>query len=199
MTIQAFAEDPHESGNIYHLPEEALRKEGEWITRAKINPADFAPLYHRYHEPIFRFVFRRMNEKEDAFDVTSQVFMKALNNIGKYEIKGLPFSAWLYRIALNEVNMFYRKSKSSRAVSMDDKGMQFIYEEMEDENISQYHDKMMDKLSFLKEDEMQLIQMRFFEKMPFREIADILSMTENNAKVKTYRILDKLKKTILAK
>ncbi len=199
MTIQAYAEDPPGNDNIYHLPEEALRKEGEWILMAKKNPADFAPLYHRYHEPVFRFVFRRMNEKEDAFDITSQVFMKALSNIGKYEIKGLPFSSWLYRIAINEINMFYRQSKSSRAVSMDDTGLQHICEEMEDENISRYHDKMMDKLAYLPEDEMQLIQMRFFEKMPFKDIADILSMTENNAKVKTYRTLDKLKKTILGK
>ena len=199
MSLNMQPNGPPENGNIYHLPEEAMRKEKEWISRAKDDPAEFAPLYHKYHEPVFRFIYRRMDSKDDAFDLSSQVFIKAIGNLKRYEHKDLPFSSWLFRIAINEVNMFYRKSKSERCISLDEDGIKHMGDEMEEDNLAPYHEKMLEKLSELDPEEMAYIQMRFFEKRSFREIADILSITENNAKVKTYRLLDKLKKLILQK
>ncbi|MBL7885021.1 MAG: sigma-70 family RNA polymerase sigma factor, partial [Bacteroidia bacterium] len=58
------------------------------------------------------------------------------------------------------------------------------------------HDKIVSIISELPEDELQLIEMRFFEKRAFKEIGEILNITENNAKVKTYRIIEKLKKIV---
>ena len=58
---------------------------------------------------------------------------------------------------------------------------------------------MLDSLQDLKEGDLALIEMRFFEQRPFKEIADILEITESNAKVKTYRILEKIKKLMIKK
>ena len=81
-----------------------VKSERELINLAKKNSKYFEPIYKKYHEQIFRFVYQRLNNEDDAADITSQVFLKALLNLEKYEFRGFPFSSWLYRIALNEVN-----------------------------------------------------------------------------------------------
>src|SRR5688572_30356328 len=86
------------------LPIVNLSDEEIEIREAKADPALFRPLYDRYYERIFKFLYQRLDEKEDAFDLCSQVFLKALTNLGKYRSVGVPFSSWLYRIARNELN-----------------------------------------------------------------------------------------------
>jgi RNA polymerase sigma-70 factor (ECF subfamily) len=84
---------------MYHQTNQRMEEELSWIRRAQKDPECFGPLYKKYHEQIFRYVYQRMDDEETAFDVTSQVFMKALNNLNRYEFRGVPFSSWLYRIA----------------------------------------------------------------------------------------------------
>ena len=181
----------------YHLTEADLANEQGKIEAAKKNPAQFAVLYDTYYEPIFRFVYQRLDDKEQAFDTTQQVFMKALDKLGKYEYRGVPFSSWLFRIALNELTDLYRLANVQRTVNIDSVSIYHIIEEIEETKIDKYHDKIVEMIAeHLDEDELQLIEMRFFEKRSFKQIGDILDITENNAKVKTYRILDKLRKVI---
>src|ERR1019366_3689447 len=132
--------------------------------------------------------------KKYAFDTTQQVFLKALDNLHKYEYRGVPFSSWLYRIASNEITNLFRQKKTIRTVNIDSVNVYNIIEEIQESKIEQYHDTIVSFISeHLEEGDLQLIEMRFFEKRSFREIAEILDITENNAKVKTYRILEKLK------
>ena len=88
------------------------------IERAQQNPRYFAPLYERYHDAIFRYVYRRVDEEEQAYDITSSVFVKALQSIHKYEYRGLPFGAWLFRIAKSELYQSFRDQKVQRTVSI---------------------------------------------------------------------------------
>lgn len=181
----------------YHATATDLANEQAIVEAAKKDPKDFAALYDKYYEQIFRFIYQRVDDKEQAFDGTQQVFMKALNNLYKYEFRGVPFASWLYRIASSEVNNLYRAQKAERTVNIDSVGVFGIMEEIQESKIDQYHDKIVGIIGEqLEEDELQLIEMRFFEKRSFKEIGEILDITENNAKVKTYRILDKLKKLI---
>jgi RNA polymerase sigma-70 factor (ECF subfamily) len=122
--------------------------------------------------------------------------VKALTNLPKYEFRGVPFSSWLYRIASSELNNLFRAEKAKRTVNIESVSIHAIIEEIQETKIDKYHDKIVGIIAQLPEDELQLIEMRFFEKRAFKEIAEILDITENNAKVKTYRILDKLKKII---
>ncbi len=181
----------------YHATAAALETEQHSVEAAKKDPQKFAVLYDKYYEQIFRFIFQRVDEKEAAFDATQQVFMKAMENLHKYEFRGVPFASWLYRIASSEVNNLFRTKKAQRTVNIDSVSVYGIIEEIEESKIEKYHDKIVEIIAEeLEENELQLIEMRFFEKRSFKEIAEILDMTENNAKVKTYRILEKLKKRI---
>jgi RNA polymerase sigma-70 factor (ECF subfamily) len=174
-----------------------LAKEQAEIDAAKKNPKEFAVLYDRYYEQIFRFIYQRMDDKKYAFDTTQQVFLKALDNLHKYEYRGVPFTSWLYRIASNEIANLFRQQKTQRTVNIDSVYVYNIIEEIQESKIEQYHDKIVSIISEqLEEDDLQLIEMRFFEKRSFKEIAEILDITENNAKVKTYRVLERLKKLI---
>ena len=74
-----------------------------------------------------------------------------------------------------------------------------MMESMEDDKYAPYIDILKEAVTDLEEEDMQFIEMRFFEKRAFKEIAEILGITENNAKVKTYRILEKLKKILIEK
>ena len=170
------------------------------IKRAQANPAEFRFLYEKYYKPIFLFVLHRIGEKSLSADITSQVFLKALVNIGKFNFQGLPFSAWLYRIAINECYDFLRKTKRYRLVALDESSVEQLYEELTTETqITDLQERLPEILGRLSAEEMHLLELRFFEKRSFREVADIMSLTETHAKVKTYRLLDKMRKIFLEK
>jgi len=163
------------------------------IERAKLNPAHFAPLYKKYHEVIFRYIFKRVDEEEAAYDITSCVFIKAITNLPKYEYRGVPFSSWLFRIAKSELYQSFRDRKAQRTVSIDSMQLGRVMEEFQIDESEHKREVLLKILPMLKEAQLQLIEMRFFEKRSFREIGEILDLTENNAKVKTFRALLKLK------
>lgn len=180
----------------YHHTTEMLLSEQQIIEAAKLNPEKFGPLYDKYYKQIFGYVYQRLECKDTAFDLTSQVFLKALTNIEKYEYKGVPFASWLYRIAHSEVMQLFRTNKNMRTVNADISDLKNIYEEVEEEYLEQYQGKFMKVIKELPKDDLQMIELRFFEKRAFKEIAEILNITETNAKVKLYRILDRVKKTL---
>jgi len=183
----------------YHHTAEMLLTEQQIIEAAKQNPEHFGPLYDKYYKQIFGYVYQRMDCKDTAFDLTSQVFYKALTNIENYEYKGVPFASWLYRIAQNEVLQLFRNQKKLRTINADVSDLRNICEEVEEVYLEQYQNSLMGVIKDLPEDDLQLVEMRFFEKRAFKEIAEILDITETNAKVKLYRILERVKKTLTKK
>ncbi len=166
------------------------------IEASKLDPARFGPLYNKYYKQIFNYVHQRMDSKDTAFDITGQVFLKALTNIQKYQFKGVPFASWLYRIAHNEVMQLYRSQKDKRAINADIGDLRFICEENEAPFFEEYIPAIKKLIQELHHDDLQMVEMRFFEKRPFKEIAEILDITEVNAKVRMYRIIEKLKKSL---
>ncbi|MBL4648152.1 MAG: sigma-70 family RNA polymerase sigma factor [Aureispira sp.] len=183
------------STSKYTVTQQAMEEEWLEVQDAQQNPAKFRVLYNRYYEPIFRFVFKRTVDEVLAADLTSQVFLNAMQKIDKYVFKGVPFSAWLFRIASNEIAQHFRKQNKSRVVALEERTAQNLEDEYEDRadldiNINLLKSVIQD----LKPEEVELLELRFFEKRPFKEVADILDITENNAKVKIYRLLQKMKK-----
>lgn len=183
------------STSKYTVTQQAMEEEWLEVQAAQQNPAKFRVLYNRYHQPIFRFVYKRTIDEVLAADLTSQVFLKAMQKIDKYVFKGVPFSAWLFRIASNEIAQHFRKQNKNRVVALEERTIQNLEDEYEDKedldiNISLLKTVIQD----LKPEEVEILELRFFEKRPFKEVADILDITENNAKVKIYRLLQKMKK-----
>jgi RNA polymerase sigma-70 factor, ECF subfamily len=183
----------------YHSTREDMLQEQLLVEEAKRDPAQFQPLYNAYYERIFMYIWQRMEDKETAHDITSQVFLKAMLNLHKYEFKGVPFASWLYRIAKSEVYTVFRKQQNNRTVNIETAGLNNMMDEMEEDKYTALIPILKEAVAELEEDDLQFIEMRFFEKRAFKEIAEIMDITENNAKVKTYRILEKLKKIITGK
>lgn len=166
------------------------------ITAAKQKPENFRFLYEKYYEQILRFVYQRLTSKDDAYDVTQQVFIQAMVSLPKYEMRGLPFSSWLYRIAINELNQLFRKEKKTRGINCSEVYLKDIAQEMEQPLHIAHEQAVVEAMTHLEEEDFQLVEMRFFEKRPFKEIGEILGMSEAATKMKLYRILDKLKPII---
>lgn len=184
----------------YHISEKTQEEEKQIIELAKKDMKKFAPLYDKYYEQVFRHIYQKLNSKQTAFDVTSQVFLKAMTQLKNYQHCGLPFTSWLYRIAKSELNNEFTKNKNSRTLNIKEEHVKDLFEEMKETDHSEpLKKRLIETLKSLKEDDLELIELRYFEKRSFKEIGEILNITENNAKVKLYRALDKLKETILTK
>lgn len=179
--------------SVYHHTSDKLQQEMDWITNAQKGPEYFGPLYSKYHEQIFRYIHQKMNDRELAFDVTSQVFIKAMSNLHKYEYRGVPFSSWLYRIAKSELYQAFRDRKARRTVNIESLHLFEMIEDFKEEDSSENKMRLVKCLALLRANDLQLIELRYFERRSYREIGDMLEITENNAKVKAFRSLERLK------
>ncbi len=185
--------------NTLNFIDEARQvEENEIIESAKNDPAHFRPLYEKYFKRIFLFVYHKVEDRDITADLTSQVFLKAMQRIHQFKFRGMPFSSWLYRIAINECTDYFRKSKRSKVVYVDDISFNHLFDEMFSEDPQgQLEKKLHIVLQRLKPSELQIIELRYFENMPFKMVAEILNISEVNAKVRTYRALSKMKKIFL--
>ena len=171
--------------------------EAEVIALAKKDSKYFGILYEKYFDQMFRFVFKRLGGKEAiAGDLTQQTFIKAMANIEKYEDRGFKFSSWLYQIAQNEVYMFFRNQKKTYSVSIDENQLADLAHEAD---IAGYmsieeQEQLITLMNNMEQDQLDLIELRFFQGFSFKQIADIYKITEANAKMRTYRLLEKLGK-----
>lgn len=184
------------------VTQDEMQLEWQEIQLAKKNPAYFRPLYDRYYEPIFRFIHRRTADESLSADICSEVFFKAMQKLERYEFKGVPFSAWLYRIASNEITQHFRNAQKNRVVSVETTALPDLMEEMgglEEDQQEHFRSALIPCLDELKPKDLEIIELRFFEKRPFKEIADLLEISESNCKMRTYRVLERLKKIILKK
>ncbi|MBU1718989.1 MAG: sigma-70 family RNA polymerase sigma factor [Bacteroidetes bacterium] len=166
------------------------------IAEAVKNPQAFELLYKKYHERVFRFIYLRLDDPDVAADITSDVFVKAMLALPKYKYKGYSFSTWLFRIASNAMVDYFRANAKMRTVNIDDVSVSSISDEIGREFAADAERLIPLCLAELPEQDLMVIELRFFENKSFREIGDITGITEANAKVRTYRVLDKLRKII---
>jgi RNA polymerase sigma-70 factor, ECF subfamily len=183
----------------YHVTTEQMSEEMLQIEAAKKDSNYFGSIYERYYKQIFGYVNQKLEDRESAGDITAQVFLKALTNLNKYQFKGVPFASWLYRIAQSEVYQSFRDKKSQKTINTDVGDLRNVFEELEEEHYEEYKPKLLKLIERLPQKDKHLVQLRFFEKKAFKEIADEMGITENNAKVRLYRILERMKKSMIKK
>ena len=193
---RSLARKPSMNDSGKTLSKEALLREWQEIQEAQQSPQHFQVLYDRYYESIFRFIFRRTADEALSADLCSQVFLKAMQKLPKYTYKGVPFSAWLFRIAANEIGQYFRSISKNRVVTLEDTHIQEMADEMDAVELQDMQRTMIQALDQLKADDLEIIELRFFEQRAYKEIADILEISFRNAKVKVHRILMRLKKQI---
>lgn len=184
---------------LYHQPIYSIEEELNWIEAAKANPRNFGKLYEKYYTDIFRFIWKRIGDEELSATIVSDVFVKALKALPKYTYKGVPFAAWLYQIARNEINLHYRESNKARTVSVETHQLTDVMSEIEESDQEEQISLLLKSLEYLEPEELELLEMRYFEKRSFKEVSDILQIKEGTAKVKMHRVIQKLKGIILTK
>jgi RNA polymerase sigma-70 factor, ECF subfamily len=178
----------------YHVSSEEIKAEVDEINAAVEDMSKFSVLYNRYYVRIFRFVMQRVADEDLSADITSRVFLRAMLNLKNYRHRGFPFASWLYRIARNEINQEFRKERSERVFQSCYADFAELTSEIQEKEDDLVQKKLVAAMHRLKTPEMELIEMRFFEKRSFKEIGDIINVTENNAKVKMFRVVQRLKK-----
>ena len=176
------------------MSEAEIQYEYSILERSRKNPKAFGELYDKYFDRIFNFVYRQTDDEELTADLCSQTFLIVLKNLDRYEFRGLPFSAWLYRIASNEVNKHYRKQKKSKVFSIEELRVRELIEQASESWDEEIIQRLLNYLKDLPTDMLEVLELRFFEDKDFKEIAFILDISESGAKMRTYRALDRLRK-----
>lgn len=176
---------------------ETYKDDQQLVLLAQKNRQAFSIIYDKYFERIYCFIYKRVQREEIAGDICQEAMLKAMFNIHKYVNRGAPFSAWLYRIASNEVNLYFRKAKRENLVSIDKKDLVSLLSEAKLDTGGQLDEQMelmIKGLNELKVEQTEIIELRFFMHYSFKEIAEFYNITEASAKMRLYRTIERLKK-----
>ena len=177
-----------------------LSKEKELIKEAKKNPEVFGKLYEQHYSKIFGYILKRTADLEITQDITSETFFKALKKLWQFRWRNISFSAWLYRIANNEIANYFRKNKYKpvslekipEPIAVSNPSTEILKAEQE---LKKHRDflvvqKEISKLSIKYQ---EVITLKFFEEKKIKEIAEILGKKEGTIKSLLSRGLGKLK------
>jgi len=168
-----------------------LEEERQLILAAQRDQAAFAPLYERYVDQIFAYIYTLTRNRELAEDVTAATFAKGLEELPRFEWRGVPYSSWLYRVASNLVARHRRRPgwiELSPAVASDDISPP---EEIERRDRAE---EVRAAVRALPDDQRQAVALRFAAEMRNREIAEIMGRSEGAVKLLTFRALTTLRK-----
>ncbi|MBU1018982.1 MAG: sigma-70 family RNA polymerase sigma factor [Patescibacteria group bacterium] len=180
-----------------------MDSEQQLIEAAKSDKTEFVKLYDKYFDQIYKYMLTRVADVQLAEDLTSQTFLIALEKIDGYKWTGKPFSAWLYRVAINEMNQHYRKAKKNREVAMrewQEAGEKF---DPADTNLKESENReeetanlrvLNQAIQKLKPGDQDILSLKFFENLSYKEIAGTLGISVSNVGVKLNRATDRLAK-----
>ena len=173
----------------------ALRKEADerlLIEEAQKDPARFAELYENNFERVYAYVVRRLGDRSETEDLTSEVFHHALANLQRFEWRGIPFAAWLFRIAANLIADRWQQSNREHLVDDPEQiesapagGMEF--EEVE-RRATLF--RLVDKLPV---EQRRVVVLRFVEQKSIKEVAQEIRKTEGAVKQLQFRALSSLR------
>ena len=179
-------------------------KKPQWVVLednlvAEGGPEPFVILYDRYFTRIYNYIRYRCSDAAVADDLTAQVFLKALINIKKYNPQKAPFDAWLFSIARNLINDFYRSKKRYNMVDIEDVENVLFHsnrpvEEKSEKNEEKY--ELLKSLEVLSPRHRDIIALKFGASMTNREIAELTGLTEQNVGVILHRGVKKLRKIL---
>jgi RNA polymerase sigma-70 factor (ECF subfamily) len=154
--------------------------------------SEFTILYDQYVDKIYRFIYYKTHHKETAEDLTSVAFVKALNSFSSFDQNKGGFSAWIYKIARNTVIDFYRSKKT--LINIDD-----VWDLSDNQDIEREVDaslKLAEVKKYLKNlssEQRDVIILRVWEGLSYKEIAAVLGKSENSCKMMFFRTIKKLK------
>lgn len=165
--------------------------EAALVERAKDDPAAFGLLYQRYVKKIYNYVYYRTGNHHDAEDLTARTFYHALSNLGRYQNRGVPFSAWLYRIAHNQVANWHRDRSRRKVIALDELVVasqrkvapESVIESEEERNA------LLKAIRQLPSDRQQLLILKFTAGLSNVEIGRVMGRSEGAIKSLYHRTL----------
>lgn len=172
--------------------------EEELVERAKNDPAAFAILYERYVKKIYNYIYYRTSSHHDAEDLTARTFHQALDNIDRYVNRGVPFSAWLYRIAHNLLANWHRDRSRRQMISLDSLDLTARRREAP-ESVAEAREEremLLEAISRLPADRQQLLILKFAEGLSNAEIGQIMGRSEGAIKSLYHRTLLSLREEL---
>lgn len=175
-----------------------LDQEQKLVEDAKQNSDKFVLLYDKYFDQIFRYVYRRVSDKDAVEDLVSQTFYDAFSHLKSFEWRGFPFSSWLYKIAHNNVLKWYRQNQKTQAVDLDKMHEIVDLQPTQDQEAVQKEEQHEIQLVMqqLDPEEREIIRLKYFEGVSNIEIAEIMGLSANHIGVKVYRTLKKVKQLL---
>ena len=159
--------------------------EKEVLARAVQGDSDaFGELYKRYVGRIYNYIYYRTGDPFDAEDLTARVFMRAMHHIRSYRDRGLPFSAWLYRIAHNLVANWYRDNSRRQEISLEKIALSHFSADYPENVLVQTQEReiLLAVIRRLPPERQQLLIMKFVERFSNAEIGQIMGRTEGAIK-----------------
>lgn len=171
-----------------------IEEEHQIIQQAQTDPEAFGRIFDSYYLKIFNYCLRRTQHRQVAEDLTAEIFFKALNSLKKFRWQNMPFGAWLFKIAHNEVVNYFRKG-ARKATSLDqmrenygfdvpgteDSSTALLDQELQGERFQAFR-QLGNLLQTLPEHYSEALSLRYFEKLSIAEIAHILDKPEGTIK-----------------
>lgn len=184
-----------------HINMADLEQERRLVEAAKQNPANFKELYQLYFDKIYNFILSRSGNVGLAEDIASQTFISALEKIRQFEWRNVSFGAWLYRIAINNLNSYFRKYKrislveEETLINLADQQLPPCepYADIDEQDRIKELNLAIKKLPA---DEQNLVALKYFQNKSYEEIAEILNLPISTVGVKLHRGLKKIRKII---
>lgn len=183
-----------DSGAVTSRPTEAaLAHDAEvaLIEQAKDDPIAFGQLYERYVDRIYSYIYYRTGNQQDAEDLTARTFHKALDHIKRFDNRGVPFSAWLYRIAHNLVANWHRDRGRRRELVLEDQTHLPLTAGNPEKlaEASEAREALLGAIRRLPDDRQQLILLKFSDALPNAQIGVIMGRSEGAIKSLYHRTL----------
>jgi RNA polymerase sigma-70 factor (ECF subfamily) len=179
--------------NLSSLNDASLKDERLLIEAAQSDPSRFAELYENNFHRVYAFVARRVNDRDEAQDITAEVFHQALRNLGRFQWRGVPFAAWLLRIAANALADRWQRASRGVEVQAEDS-----LEERAESSAGSTAEVERRAILFqlvdrLPEDQRLVIVRRFVEQKSVHEIAQELGRSDGAVKQLQFRALETLR------
>ena len=175
--------------------------EAALIGAARSDPGSFGVLYERYVDRIYAYIYHRVGNAQDAEDLTARTFYRALGKLDTYEDRGLPFSAWLFRIAHNLVANWHRDRSKRRFLSLDR-----LWSHSNDSSLPEYvveaeekHDALWAAINRLPADRRDLLIHKFSGRLSNVEIGELMDKSESAVKSLYFRTLSSLRQDLEAR
>lgn len=157
------------------------------IEEAQRDPARFADFYDACFDRVYAYVARRTGDRAETEDLVSDVFHHALANLRRFEWRGAPFSAWLFRIAANKIADRRQRLGRERTLDPPPEAGEADQEAAHDQ------EKVLALMGELPGDQRRVLELRFLEEKSTREVAEMLGRSEGAIKQLQFRGLESLR------